>query len=325
MFFPDSIWNLIKEYNNDYINDYRKWKSLSHGHQNDWISGGNTLNSSFNALSNNYFTNIRPLVYTRTPLPLLEIPSKEENIDTHTIDTFTYNENYKYRYIKYNIIQYRDKLSYNFSISDISDIDYIDIEIGNSVIEKLYPRYFDCLRYIYDIPIKDDNNYYIIPFWTSKIGVPYCMYHLLYIKVYYKRNISNNIIIKYKTKDLDTLLNESSYVTYQIQYNDYLGNKGIQMLHLNHMMIALIVKTTNIYYSMKLNDEIIYFKKTKQIGDYGIFSVISNIKNIMNETERLINFSRIDRVCIKEPIDIIIISINGIKYMNGMGGLMYAF
>jgi hypothetical protein len=86
---------------------------------------------------------------------------------------------------------------------------------------------------------------------------------------------------------------------------------------------TLIVKTTEPWYSLKFDKDIVLFKKTKQIGDYGIFSIV-NVNDTLSEHYKLINFDVPLKITKVDKSEVATISTNGLGFMGGMGALLFS-
>lgn len=287
MHFPDDVWYTIKEYCfDDYIDKQHKIAKITRGIQNEWLEG------------------------KELPQPLAVI--------THT------GEDCKIQTCSSEIIkQFPGKLHCEFSIESIDNIEQINFTLGGQRISCIYPRFFECLWDIFDIPKYNENGYIIIPTFISKLGIPYCRYHDLVIEIFYYEQPKEIPTVQYKTKSLsnidENIYLSKTYLTYNLTYT---SEKYSEIL-IRGPVNTLIVKTTEPWYSLKFDKDIVLFKKTKQIGDYGIFSIV-NINDTLSEHYKLINFDVPLKITKVDKSEVATISTNGLGFMGGMGALLFS-
>jgi len=289
--FPEHIWVLIKELlidNNAIIRNIAiKYQPSS---QYNWLKG-----------------EVKPLTV---------IPFTNENIQTHEILYNTTNTN--------TILQYNNKMCYEFAINSLDNIDKIELNLGGQTFGIMYPKIFKVFNYLFNIPEKKENGYFIIPFWFSKMGIPFCEYHNLFIHIRYNPGY-NQSILQYKTRNINALSKNDSYVLHTIGTPLLYKQNG--RLCFNHPTSNIIIKTKLKEIIIVINkNEKLYLKSNKTIGDYNIFPISRSLKDY----ELMVNFSMIDMAVINGDFEedfeeeVIQVHIQGCRFIGGMGGLMYA-
>lgn len=293
MFFPEGNWRIIKEHLKTNYGNISKIAKKTDGHQNKWLRGEHENQSK----------------------PLTEIPGSDtmNNILTHVADTVGGGDTNGVFRIK----QYAGMMCYEFAIESLDNVEYIEIRSGNSRFGRIYCKSIKVFSYLFGIPEKNENGFFIIPFWFSKMGIPYCMYHDLTTHISYHKSCSGKSVIQYKTRDLGDLCQSDSYVCHLTDYD----SGGSKRLSFNHPVSHLIVKTDK--KSIKLtfnNKEELTLTRNKRIGEYRIFPISRDLEDY----GLMINFSRIDNVESDESYDeIYSVYTQGARFMNGMAGLMY--
>jgi hypothetical protein len=231
----------------------------------------------------------------------------------------------------------------NFAIESIDNIKSIDIEIGNNLIESIDIDAIDVFCDIYNIPKFDEKGWYNIPFYISINGIPSIDLHTIKFKITFNKEFEEEpiLIFKYDTfkynydtfkyvesfNIFDYMLNKvkEHNVFLTFQNKKYIINKDNEIEYQGHPVFHLFVKNPILeFLELKLDENSLIIPRSKKIGDYSLFSLVDNLKDI-NHT---INFSRVKiiKIIMSKNItsEVYAVYSNIIKYHQGMAGIMFA-
>ena len=240
-------------------------------------------------------------------------------------------------------------LRFNFALINctktvLSRIDKIQLIIGLTVFETVYPEIFDFLYDMYNIqkyntttttptdttpPLNLNLN---IPFYCSKVGIPSCVHNTCDIIIYFKEipafpdedslkmnaiiAENHNVTVKYST--LEYITNGTTDNCMRALFNIFVRFDTTLLSNI-FLACAFIVETTEPSFSVKLNNDLLIMTRTKQIGKFGLFRLSPTLHNY----DSYINFGRIDSPRMVKKHNIYIINMNGMTFKDHMAYLYY--
>lgn len=223
----------------------------------------------------------------------------------------------------YPLITPRDTILKRFRLTNIENINYVEIEIGGMRMDKVYKNVIPTLQKIYNM--EDDE----IPFYLSKSGINSLDYHEIKINVEYSKICDNDILEFdiYKWKNVHQINN----VIYQLQFTGketlLLGDvlKKVN-LDFNHPLLYLLSNYNVDMMELDLDGDIFKIPRLKTINNIGIYAIADYLDDFTNT----INFSRIDEVSLNiydsDLREVYVYGINTqvIRCMSGLAGLSFA-
>ncbi len=218
-------------------------------------------------------------------------------------------------------------------------IDNVSLRLGDQIVERLDPKWFDVLHFVYNIEKADGR----IPFYLGNMGIPLAYYHTVEIIVTLKEPIGllavqtpNLNFKKYnrtppsllqtvpQTRTRHHITNERAFcqssMVSRIDKRFYIKHPVTHLFvagDLRHLELSVVGRDSG-------TPKRIVLGRIKQIGHYSLFSFVSSL----DDFEHTINFSWVDTSFVTNDCDLFvgndtpIIAIN--RQILCTGGGMYA-
>lgn len=203
-------------------------------------------------------------------------------------------------------------------------IDVASFDIGGLQIEKVEAKLFDALYSIYSIPEKNENEYTMIPFYISKIGIEKLVYHEIKIFIRLKENVNiNNIKVQFHLQDArgsyDVRKTRYLYFSYIISsYQRLPARRPLYYILIEGDVPEITISNMTLYKTPGIDE--LTLSRSKKFKHVSLFKIAQSLYDF----EHSIDFSEIcsARLNIDEGVKIYVVERDVIVTTEGMGGVL---